>query len=214
MNINWYGQSCFQITASSGKNGLTTIIIDPFEESIGLKLPRKMEADIVLITHDHDDHNNVKKISNNPFIITGPGEYDIKNISVQGISSFHNEKKEKNTIYKIEAEDMSVCHLGDLGQKELSSEQLDSIGDVDILMIPIGGQFTIDAKMATRVMAQIEPKIIIPMHYKIPGLKIKLDPLDDFLKVLGIKSLEKMSKLSIKAKDLPKEEVKIIALEA
>jgi len=213
MNIKWYGQSCFQILAGSNKNGQISIIIDPYDESIGLKLPRKMESDIALVTHDHYDHNNVKKIVNNPFLIAGPGEYDVKGIFVQGIGSFHNEKKERNTIYKLEAEGIRLCHLGDLGQKELTPEQLEAVGDVDILMIPIGGVYTIDGKEATKIMAQIEPKIIIPMHYKLPGLKIKLDSLDLFLRALGIKSLEKMPKLSVKAKDLPKEEVKIMVLE-
>lgn len=213
MTIKWYGQSCFDISFNSGKNSPVSVIIDPFDESIGLKLPRKMEADIALVTHDHYDHNNVKKISNSPFLIEGPGEYDVKNIFVYGISSLHNDKGEKNTIYKIEAENMSICHLGDLGQKELTADQINAIGEVDILMIPVGGHFTIDGKGAAKIMAQIEPKIIIPMHYKLPALKIKLDPLDDFLKVLGIKKLEKLSKLTIKEKDLPKDEVKIIALE-
>lgn len=214
MNINWYGQSCFQILISAGKNETTSIIIDPFDESIGLKLPRKLEADVALVTHDHSDHNNVKRISNNPFIIDSPGEYDVKEIFAQGIPSFHNEKGEKNIIYKIEAEKIKLCHLGDLGQKELTTEQLEAIGDVDILMIPVGGVFTINAEEAVKIMSQIEPKITIPMHYKLPDLKIKLDSLDNFLKVLGIGKLEKLPKLSIKSKDLSQdEEAKIIALE-
>lgn len=213
MIIKWYGQSCFQIMANSSKNGTTTIVIDPYNESIGLKLPRKLEADVALVTHNHEDHNNLKKIANDPFIIDGPGEYDVKDTFVQGIPSFHNEKKEKNTIYSILAEGIRICHLGDLGQKELTSEEVDAIGDVDILLIPVGGVFTIDGKEAVKIMSQIEPKIIIPMHYKIPGLKIKLDSLDGFLKTLGIKKLEKLPKLNIKQKDLPKEEVKIIELE-
>ena len=213
MIIKWYGQSCFQITANSNKNGPVNVIIDPYNESIGLKLPRKLEADLVLVTHDHEDHNNVKKIEGSPFIIDGPGEYDVKNVFVHGIPSLHNKKGDKNTIYKIETEGIKICHLGDLGQKELTSEEVDAIGGVDILLIPVGGVFTIDGKEAVKIMSQIEPKIIIPMHYKIPGLKIQLNPLDGFLKSLGIKSLEKLPKLNIKEKDLPEEEVKIIELE-
>ena len=213
MTIKWYGQSCFYISSNSGKNSPVSIIIGPFDESIGLKLPRKLEADIVLVTHDHYDHNNVKKVSDSPFIIEGPGEYDVKNIFVQGIGSLHNEKGEKNTIYKIEAEDMNICHLGDLGQKELSSEQISAIGEVDILMVPVGGYFTIDGKEASKIIAQIEPKIVIPMHYKVPGLKIKLNSPDEFLKARGVKKPETVPKLTVKEKDLPKEEIKIIVLE-
>lgn len=217
MNINWYGQSCFQISSNQGKNNHVSTLIDPFEESIGLRLPRKLEADVVLITHNHFDHNNVKAVSGQPFIASCPGEYDIKGIFIQGIPAFHDnvqgKERGRTTIYTIEAEEIKLCHLGDLGQKELTAEQLDKIGDVDILMIPIGGFFTIDAQEAVKIMAQIEPKIIIPMHYRIPNLNIKLDGLDKFLKIVGVKKIEPLPKLSIKAKDLPKEEVKIIVLQ-
>jgi len=217
MNINWYGQSCFQISSNQGKNNHLSTLIDPFEESIGLQLPRKLEADVVLITHNHLDHNNVKAVSGQPFIASGPGEYDVKGIFIQGIPAFHDnvqgKERGRTTIYTIEAEEIKLCHLGDLGQKELTAEQLDKIGDVDILMIPIGGFFTINAQEAIKIMAQIEPKIIIPMHYKIPNLNIKLDGLDKFLKIVGVKKIEPLSKLFIKEKDLPKEEVKIIVLQ-
>ncbi len=217
MNINWYGQSCFQISSSQGKNNHVSILIDPFEESIGLRLPRKLEADVVLITHNHLDHNNVKAVSGQPFIASGPGEYDIKGICIQGIPAFHDnaqgKERGRTTIYTLEAEEIKLCHLGDLGQKELTPEQLDKIGEVDILMLPVGGFFTIDAQEAIKIMAQIEPKIIIPMHYRIPNLNIKLDDLDKFLKIVGVKKIEPLSKLFIKEKDLPKEEVKIIVLQ-
>lgn len=216
MNINWYGQSCFQISSSQGKNNYVSIIIDPFEESIGLKLPRKIKADIVLVTHDHDDHNNIKKVSDSPFVVTGPGEYDVKGASIKGISAYHDDSQGKQrgkiTVYTIEAEGIKLCHLGDLGQKELTPNQLERIGEVDILMIPIGGTFTIDAKEAMKIMSQIEPKVIIPMHYRIGKLKIKLDGLDKFLKSLGVKKIESLLKLSIKKKDISSEEAKIIVL--
>lgn len=217
MIITWYGQSCFQISTTPEKNNSVSIIIDPFEESFGLKLPRKFEADVLLVTHDHSDHNNIKKVSGPPFIINGPGECEIKKTYLQGIPAFHDNSQGKErgnlTIYTIEAEEIKICHLGDLGQKELTTEQLDKIGEVDILMVPIGGIYTIDAKEAIKVMAQIEPKIIIPMHYRIPNLKIKLDGLDKFLKALGIKSLEPLPKLSIKKKDILSEEAKIVVLQ-
>ena len=210
MNITWKGQSCFQISASQVKNGSVSIVIDPFSKEIGLRVP-KLQADILLVTHDHSDHNNIKAVSGDPFIIDGPGEYDIKGVFVQGISASHG-GKEETSIYILETEGLRLCHLGDLHQKELSPEQLEKIGDVDILMIPIGGTYTIDAKEAIKIMSQIEPKIIIPMHYKIGKLNIKLDGLDKFLKALGIKSLQSLDKLSVKKKDLSKEEAKIITL--
>lgn len=216
MNITLYGQSCFQVSSSEGKNNHVSIVIDPFGEDIGLKLPRKLEANIVLVTHDHSDHNNVKAVSGQPLVINGPGEYEAKGVFIRGISGFHDDSQGAErgniTIYTIEAEGIRLCHLGDFGQKELTSDQLEKIGGVDILMIPVGGVYTIDAGEAIKVMAQIEPKITIPMHYQIPKLKIKLGGVDKFLKALGIKSLEPLSKLSVKKKDLLSEEAKIIVL--
>lgn len=215
MQIIWHGQSCFQIVARREKNNQVSIVIDPFSEEIGLRVP-KLEADILLVTHSHYDHNNIKAVSGSPFLISGPGEYEVKEVYIQGIHSWHDEKqgsqRGENTIYTIEAEDLKLCHLGDLGQKELTADQLEKIGEVDILMIPVGGIYTISSKEAPKIMAQIEPKIIIPMHYQVPKLKIKLDGLDKFLKTMGIKSIESLNKLSIKKKDLSEEEIKIIVL--
>lgn len=217
MNINWYGQSCFQVSSARGKDSYVSIVIDPFSENTtGLKLPN-LQADIVLVTHDHSDHSNIKAVSGSPFVIEGPGEYDIKKVFVQGISGYHDNvqgaERGNITIYVIEVEGMRLCHLSDLGQKELTSSQLDKIGDIDVLIIPIGGTYTIDAVDAVKVMAQIEPRITIPMHYKIPKLKIKLDDTDKFLKSLGIKKPESLSKLSIKKKDISTEEAKIVILQ-
>ncbi len=216
MQIIWKGQSCFQITSSEGKNNHVNIVIDPFDETIGLRLP-KLEADILLVTHQHHDHNNTKQVSGSPFLIEGPGEYEIKEVYIEGLSSFHDDSsgKEKglNTIYTIEAEDIRICHLGDLGQKELTSEQLEKIGEIDILMIPVGGVYTIGVKEAVRIMSQIEPNIIIPMHYQIPKLKLKLDGVDKFLKAMGIKSISPLPKLSIKKKDILSEAAKIVILQ-
>src|SRR3989344_8169479 len=223
MHIIWHGQSCFEIIASQQKGEQVKIVIDPFSEDIGLKL-QKLEADILLTTHEHRDHNNAKAIGGpstgsgqaTPFFIQGPGEYERKDIFIQGISSFHDEKsgaeRGLNTIYTIEAEEMKLCHLGDFGEKELSPEQLEKIGDVDILMVPIGGMFTLDAKGAAKIISQIEPRIVIPMHYSLPKLKVKIDGLEPFLKEMGQKSAESQPKLLIKKKDLTAEETKVVVL--
>ncbi len=215
MQITWKGQSCFQITTQKTKTSVN-IIIDPFSPEIGLR-PPSGAADIVLVTHDHHDHNNIKAIPGTPFVISGPGEYEIKEVYIQGIPSWHDsvggKERGSNTIYVIDAEDLRICHLGDLGQKELEDDQLEKIGEVDILMIPIGGNFTISEKEAQKIMAQIEPKITIPMHYSIPKLKIKLEGVDKFLKSLGIKSMQPEQKLSIKKKDILPDEAKIVVLE-
>ncbi len=215
MQIIWKGQSCFQILTSRGKNNHVSIVIDPFSDQIGLRLP-KLESDILLTTHEHHDHSNVKGVGGNYFLISGPGEYETKDVFVQGIESFHDsslgKERGENTIYTIEAEDLCLCHLGDLGQKELTAEQLEKIGTVDVLMIPVGGVYTISAKEAVKIMSQIEPKITIPMHYQLPKLKTKLDGLDKFLKTLGLKSITAEDKLSIKKKDISSEEAKVVVL--
>jgi len=202
MTINWYGQTCFKITSQNGKDGQVNIIIDPPTKESGLRGP-KLEADILLST------NTKNKISNNSyFLIDGPGEYDIKEVYIKGLNS------KDSFIYVVEAEEMVLCYLGKINQPELTSEQIESIGEVDILFLPVGGADSLDAKTAVKIMSQIEPKVIIPMNYKIAKSKEKLGTLDDFLKALGIKNLEKLPRLTIKKKDLPVEEVKIIALEA
>ncbi|MEK7664182.1 MAG: MBL fold metallo-hydrolase [Patescibacteria group bacterium] len=226
MKITWAGQACFQISVSGspnrnatnvagGKDNQVNIVIDPFGE-IGLKIPN-FEADILLLTHGHEDHNNAKAIRGSPFLINGPGEYEVKGVFVQGIDSFHDDSlgkdRGRNTIYTIEAEDMKFCHLGDLGQKQLTDEQLEKIGTVDILMIPVGGVYTIDSSDASKIIGQIEPKIVIPMHYELPGLKFKLDGVSKFLKSMGKNSIQPQDKLTIKTSTLPKDrEMEIIVL--
>jgi L-ascorbate metabolism protein UlaG (beta-lactamase superfamily) len=208
MHITWYGQSFFQIQTSANKGEQTTLCIDPFDESTGLK-PPVLSTDVLLITHDHKDHNNKKAIKGDYFSVETPGEYEVKEIFIQGIPSYHDDalgkQRGSNTIYIIEMEEMRLCHLGDLGQKELTSEQVEKIGDIDILMVPVGGKYTLDAKGANHVISQIEPKIVIPMHYALPKSNDGLDSVDAFLKEIGKKSIESQPKLLIKKKDLPQD---------
>lgn len=215
MQITWYGQSFFEIRIKNEEKDHLSLTIDPFDESLGLKVP-KIKSQILLITHSHPDHSNIKAIKGEPFLIEEPGEYEVKEVFIKGILSFHDNLQGKergtNVIYKIKAEEINLCHLGDLGQKELSSEQLEEIGQVDILMIPVGGVYTIDAKEAASIVSQIEPKIVIPMHYKIPRLKLKLESSDKFLKIIGAEKVQPQKNLKIKSKDLTKEEIQIKVL--
>ena len=207
MTITWFGQSCFRIEAKEG-----SMLIDPFSPDIGLK-PPKIKDDIVLVTHEHYDHNNIEGAGPEAFIIKNPGEYEKNGIAVLGIHSYHDktEGKERgpNTIYVIKAEDMTVCHLGDLGQEKLDEKQVEEIGDVDILMIPVGGSYTINYKEALEVISQIEPKIVIPMHYKVKDLNIEIESADKFVKELGL-TPEKVDKFKIVKKNLPDEEEKLV----
>ncbi|MCX6764681.1 MAG: MBL fold metallo-hydrolase [Candidatus Nealsonbacteria bacterium] len=216
MKIIWHGQSLFEITVSARQGEETKIVIDPFDESYGLKLP-KLQADILLVSHEHKDHSNVGGVLGNYFLIENPGEYEAKGVYVKGIPAFHDsssgKERGKITMFKILAEEIKICHLSDLGQKELTEQQLDEIGEVDILLIPVGGNYTIAAKEASMIISQIEPKIVIPMHYQIPKLKLKLEELDKFLKIMGSKNPEKLNKLTIRKKELSEDGMKIIVLE-
>lgn len=220
MNISWYGQTCFEIVVQKGKNGPVSILTDPFGRDLGLKPPRA-SADIVVLSRYGGE-----LIREDSFLIAGPGEYDVKGVYIEGIQAFSGgpdkkgsgkeDKTEPTAIFTIDAEEIRVCHLGFLGQKELSASQLEKIGDIDILTVPVGGGRALGAKDAVKIISQIEPSIVIPMHYHISGLTpldgIKLEGSDSFLKALGIKSLEPLPKLSIKKKDILKEEAKVVAL--
>lgn len=212
MIITWLGHSCFKIQDKTGPEAIT-VVTDPFDKSIGLKVPN-FEADIVTVSHNHNDHNNTGAIRGNPFIIKSAGEYDVKGVFIDGAEAYHDEKegaeRGKNIIYRIDIDDISVAHLGDLGHI-LDAKQLGKLEGTDILLIPVGGIFTLDAKKAVEVVSQIEPRIVIPMHYKTPGLKINLEPIDKFIKELGLKPTYE-EKLKISKKDLPAEEMELVIL--
>ncbi len=208
MTISWYGHSCFRL-----ENKDTSLLTDPFSPEIGLR-PSKIKDNIILVSHQHYDHNNIEGMPEESFLIKGPGEYEVKGVSIRGIQSFHDKSQGRdrglNTIYVIKMEDMVLAHLGDFGEDRLSEEQIEKIGDVDVLMIPIGGTYTINYKEAVEVISQIEPKVIIPMHYKVQGLKLDIDGPEKFLKEISL-TPEKVEKLyKIQKKNLPAEEMKLV----
>lgn len=210
MTITWFGQSCFRVETKEG-----SFLIDPFSKEIGLRPPR-IKDDIVLVTHGHYDHNAVGDVGPETLVISSPGEYERKGIAVLGIQSFHDQsggaERGLNTIYSIKAEDIAVCHMGDIGQQALTEEQVELIGDVDILMIPVGGRYTVGAKEAISIVSQIEPKVIIPMHYKIAGLEIKeLEGVEKFVKEVGLRP-EKVDVFRVAKKNLPVDEMKLIVM--
>ena len=215
MNIEWFGQACIRVTAKPGPNNEVTVIFDPYEPSkTGLKLP-KLTADVVAVTHDHFDHNYTAGVSGDFMLINMPGEYEIKQMFLYGLEGSHDDehgaKRGAITMYLLETEGLSIAHLGDIGQDELTTEQLEVLEGADILILPVGGVYTIDAKKAANIVSQIEPRIIIPIHYKIPGLKVDLESVDKFVKELGLKP-ETLEKLKISKKDLPQDGSKLILL--
>lgn len=186
MDIRFLGHASFLITFREAK-----IITDPFDpDKVGLPFP-KTPADLVLSSHDHFDHNHVSAVTEDPFVISAPGEYEVKGVKVWGFPTFHDnqEGKErgKNTVYLFEAEGLTLCHLGDLGHL-LDQKLEEEIGNPDVLFVPVGGFYTIDATEAAKVVAQLEPRYIIPMHYRMDGMKESfkdLQPVSAFLQEMG-----------------------------
>lgn len=194
------GHSCFRLR---GKQA--AIITDPFPPDLGYTLG-KPTADIATISHQHPSHSYGKGIDGEPKIINGPGEYEIKGVLIIGIATFHDanggKEKGKNTVYLIEIDGITVCHLGDLGHV-LTTEQVEEIDDVDVLLLPVGGGATINASTAAEVLRQIEPRVVIPMHYKTPVLERELGPVDSFFKEMGIERPASQPKLSLNPSNLP-----------
>lgn len=170
MKIKWFGQSCFRLTAENG----TKIVMDPYHNILGYKLP-EIDANIVTISHDHSDHNNVGAVKGDFVHIKDPGMFSQEGIGIKGVQTFHDnvsgEKRGRNIIFNFRIDGLNICHCGDLGHP-LSSEQINEIGKVDILLLPIGGGPTLDAGGAAEVMKQLGPAVVIPMHYRTKAMGI------------------------------------------
>ncbi len=213
MYITWLGQSAFKFQDKLNSDGFT-VTTDPFDPDFtGLKMP-SFEADIVTISHDHKDHNYLKAIRKAPFMIDTAGELEYMGVYIEGIDSYHDEDKGKtkggNIIFRFDFADISIAHLGDLGCT-LDDKQIERLEGVDVLLVPIGGKYTLNAKKAVEVINQLEPRVVIPMHYQIPDLKFELDALEPFIKELGI-TPEYEEKLKISKKDLPSDITRLIIL--
>ena len=199
MEITWLGHSCFRLKGSDA-----IVITDPYGPGYGYNLG-KQTANIVTVSHQHDDHSYTKGVSG-ARVISGPGEYEFGGVLIIGMATYHDDsngtKRGKNTVFLIKIDDIAICHLGDLGHL-LSSQQAENLGNIDVLLIPVGGTFTIDAPLAAKVVRQLEPKYVIPMHYKTPAEKLALEPVDRFLKELGAGQLEPVAKLSVTRANLP-----------
>ena len=208
MDINWYGLSCFRI-----REGGVTILCDPFDKSIGITMP-KVRADIVTISHDQAGHNAVERTTGEPKIISGPGEYETRDIFITGATTYHRKQSpnanERNVIFIFDFGGLIVGHLGDLGEV-LSQSAVDDmkLGEIDILFVPVGGGSTLDATHAVEVISVFEPKIVIPMHYQQPGLTAslaeQLEPVDKFLKEFGAGIPDAQETLKVSKSSLPEE---------
>ena len=209
MEIDWFGLSCFRLRSREA-----TVVADPYEKSIGLKLPRP-RANIVTISHNHKGHDNADGVAGDPKVVNGPGEYEISNVFITGVQTFHDKRngkdRGKNTAYAINIEGVNVAHLGDIGHVPTQA-QADALGEIDILLLPVGGGNALNASDAAEVVSLFEPMIVIPMHYRVSELSFKLDPIEKFIKEMGMKAPAPLETLSVKKDSLPKE-TQIVLLE-
>jgi len=206
------------------------VVTDPFSPEFGYKAG-KLEADIVTVSHQHPGHNYASAVApvassvaetpdgspfcSRPKIVHGPGEYDIANIWVTGVTSFHDNekgaKRGKNCIYLIQVDDLTLCHLGDIGHP-LSAQQVQELGPIQVLFLPVGGNSTIDAAAAAEMVRAIDAKLVIPMHYKTAAVSAPLDPIDNFLKQMALTEVTPQARISVTRNSLP-DETKVVVLD-
>ena len=209
MEIIWYGHACFRL-----KDRNSTVITDPYDKSLGLSLPRP-KADIVTVSHNAPHHSHTSAVKGEFKVVDGPGEYEIGGTFVTGIRMIPSKKSNgssfQNNVFVIYMEDIAICHLGDIYHVP-TQNQVEDMGNIDVLMVPVGGGNALNAAHAAEVISLIEPYIVIPMHYQLPGLKIKLDPVNKFLKEMGSAISDPEVSLKLTKSSLP-EETQIVLLE-
>lgn len=211
VEITWLGHSCFRL-----RDRAATVVTDPYGKDIGLILPR-VRADIVTVSHDADDHNYVKGVKGEFRVLAGPGEYEVSSVFVTGLELRGSKKKEvavgpRNTVFLFEFDDLTVCHLGDLNIVPTQAQVEEALGAVDVLLIPVGGEETLNASQASEVVSLLEPHIVIPMHYKVPEVTLNLDPVGKFLKEMGLDKVAPQESLKVSRSGLP-DETQIVLLE-
>jgi L-ascorbate metabolism protein UlaG (beta-lactamase superfamily) len=202
LDIQWLGHACFRIRTKDG-----FIVIDPFGKELGYTIGRP-NANILLITHEHANHNQRAVVTGVSFCVDGPGEYEVAGVFVTGVQTYHDsengKRRGKNIAYIIEADDLVLCHLGDLGHVPTPA-QVEEMNIVDILLVPVGGHTTLGAAQAAETVRLLEPKIVIPMHYWTEAAPLELDKVDRFLRELGSKPGSPQPKLSVNRNSLPTE---------
>ncbi|WP_163875138.1 MBL fold metallo-hydrolase [Paenibacillus favisporus] len=191
MQIKWYGHSSFQFTSDAG----TRILIDPYYKFLGYRMPVPIESDIVVVTHDHGDHNKIQAASGDYLVVNEPKEYSVGDVDISGFRTFHDkvngQKRGPNIVFRFRMDGLTICHCGDLGHL-LTEEQANAIGPVDVLLVPVGGRMTLDGAEAAQVMRQLQATVAIPMHYSTKALgllgRLFFAKVDKFLQAVGAKT--------------------------
>lgn len=208
MDIVWYGHSCFRVM----ERGMASIVMDPYDSNaIGLE-PLKLKADIVTVSHDAAGHNATSSVRSTSHELSGPGEYEIGGVFITGVRTERDdEKKSKNLLFHFDFDGIKIAHFGDLTKLPTQAE-IEALGDVNIALVPVGGGNSLNAAKAAELISMVEPNIVIPMHYQIPGLKVSLDPLTKFLKEMGATDPQTESILKLSKSNLGTD-TKIIVME-
>jgi L-ascorbate metabolism protein UlaG (beta-lactamase superfamily) len=212
VEITWLGHSCFRL-----RDRAATVVTDPYGKDLGLNLVR-VRADIVTVSHDAEDHNCVKGVKGDFQVLAGPGEYEVSSVFVTGLELRGDRKKKeatsppRNTVFLFEFEDLTICHLGDLNIVPTQAQVEEALGEVDVLLIPVGGGESLNASQASEVVSLLEPHIVIPMHYHVPDSTATLDPVSKFLKEMGLDKVAPQEVLKVSRSGLP-DETQIVLLE-
>jgi len=209
MEITWYGLSCFRMRSRK-----LTVVADPYDAAMGPTLPR-LRANVITSSHDAPGHNHISAVRGQDHVFLGPGEYEVNGVFITGITTHHRGKegeRERNTSFLYQFEDFSVCHLGDLGTLP-GREQVELLSGADVLLLPVGGGDTLDAAKAVEIVTELEPKIVVPMHYALPAIKLDLDEVEKFLKEMGVPTPEPVPSLKLTKSDFLIEEIRVVLLE-
>lgn len=200
MEIVWYGHSCFKL-----KTRGAAVVTDPCSKQVGYNIPR-LRADIVTVSHADPDYSNCALVQGDPKVIDGPGEYEVKGVFITGIATplkkIKGPERPQNTIYLFDLDGLKVCHLGNLDHVP-AQVQVEPLSDIDVLLIPVGAFTTINANQAAETIGLLEPKIVVPMHYKTKATKLKLDPVSKFIQEMGLPETSPRDSLELDKSSLP-----------
>ena len=199
MDITWLGHSCFRLHDAD-----MVVVTDPFPASLGLK-PDTRPASIVTISNPHPNHGNWQEVPGDPKVFAAPGEYEYNGVTARGVMTPLGEdtpQEQRNVAYSIEIDGISICHLGDISSP-LTTRQVDDLKPVDLLFVPIGGRCTLDIDQVYQTLQDLDPKIVIPMHYETVGVKVKLNGLDPFVRRMGLELSQPQPRVVVTTGNLP-----------